>query len=132
MVPSQVQLELTSIFPTINIIFKSGSDFTIILNCLLSIINIIILISNQKLTFVYEKNNLLKNKNVWRYPFSKIRSHIYDGFENKSSIVRRSCIYCRFDIFNLGKFIITNETFVFDFQTNIWKKINFYNSLIPS
>ena len=33
---------------------------------------------------------------------------------------------------NAGKFIITNETFVFDFQTNVWKKLNFRNGFVPT
>ena len=31
-----------------------------------------------------------------------------------------------------GKYIITNETFLYDFQTSIWKKLNFYNNFVPS
>jgi hypothetical protein len=32
----------------------------------------------------------------------------------------------------LGRFIITNETFLYDFQTSIWKKLNFYNNFVPA
>lgn len=31
-----------------------------------------------------------------------------------------------------GKFVITNETFVFDFSTKTWIKLNFHNSFVPS
>ena len=31
-----------------------------------------------------------------------------------------------------GKYIITNETFLYDFQTSVWKKLNFYNNFVPA
>ena len=35
--------------------------------------------------------------------------------------------------FNPGKFVITNETFLYDFVTSKWKKISIKeNSLVPS
>lgn len=33
---------------------------------------------------------------------------------------------------NSGKYIITNETFLYDFQTSVWKKLSFYNNFFPS
>lgn len=32
---------------------------------------------------------------------------------------------------NTGKFVITNETFIYDFLTCVWKKLNFYNNFVP-
>ena len=32
----------------------------------------------------------------------------------------------------LGRYQITNETYLYDFQTSVWKKINFLNGFVPS
>ena len=36
------------------------------------------------------------------------------------------------DLFNAGKFVITNETYLFDFTLMKWKKLNFKQGFIPS
>ena len=74
----------------------------------------------------------LKSKGHRRYSEPAIRPYVHYGFGDKGCTVRWSSFFRRYICIYLGRFVITNETFVYDFPTSKWTKINFKQEFVPS
>ena len=69
---------------------------------------------------------------MWRSTVTPFRSYLHHGLTNQSSALRRRSPHRGYYLPYQGKFVSSNETFLFDFPTARWTKLVFKHDFVPA